>query len=96
MKKSDIQAWIDAWDSIMVPKWTPSLSADHELFVDPNYHAFRKYLNKHAKLPTPAYPRTIPSPYEEKVNLARELIKMSDEEWDLFVLSGFKYYKRKK
>lgn len=29
----------------------------------------------------------------DMIKLARELVKMSDEEWALFVISGFKYYK---
>ena len=89
MNKQDVQDWIDAHDRLNGRHPPADDKHDIELFYwDKSYDKLRQYLSIQVKKPWGVY-------WPNAVDLARELIKMPDEQWDLFVISGFKYYKEK-
>ena len=94
MNKQAVQDWIDAFDRLAA-NWRrnvgPGNRTDYILFYeDPNYDNLKKYLAQN----TPDASLEDGIGYvDREIDFARELIKMPDEQWDLFVLSGFKYYR---
>ena len=93
MDKRAVQEWCDAYQRIT--DWEDPYQAvnqDTDLFYDdPAYDNLRNYLRANIRKDAYLY-HTISA---AMVDLARELLKMPDEQWDLFCLSGFKYYKEK-
>ena len=92
MKKETVQEWIDVVEKIDKWFWSDNLdpleSSVLNIFEDPAFNQLKMYLIKNAN--------SLSKSWHKEINLARKLVKMPDEQWDLFVLSGFKYYKRKK
>ena len=97
MNKEDVQEWIDAWDRM--ERWRYIHGAGHVndfvwFYSDSNYDNLKKYLIEALSGP-PSFHYASRAWEKKAVDLAREMVKMPDEQWDLLKLSGFKYNERK-